>query len=928
MRLRLNKMNGWIGGACCAVLGALFGATPAFAQLPTGNLVVDAGLEPGTVLHSFSRPASGDPWLPGEWNAENADIISGATNGVSPHAGAGMLRLNASGGNASQVSQIVELNSFAADIDGGNAILEFSVWVNAAAAGASPTITTRLGTGQIGNGNVILNGGSLISGYSFGRADVAGFDLDSDPSTWEQLRAQMPIASGTRFLHYELVDANSQIPATGVFFDTASVRLRTCEKLVDNSFEPTTPLFSYFRICGNPWLPGEWNAEDADVINGMAAGIAPFDGTGMLRVNATGGAVSQVSQIIDLTDQAYAIDNGRVAAIFQSWFNTAASGVDPRITILAGDNPDCGGNLTPIGGSAVNGFNRHSLAPSPDGDPGTWEAISKTITLPPGTRFLHYELQGVNSTIPGSGLFFDATSVCLKAALRSSGLPALPIGAAQLAVGQDTVSILVSNIGSSGEDGIAIDLGESQGWIGQFQDGIDPSALANGIVLESTLVGSINGLDEQAIVTGTVEDIGNQLQVSVDFSNIASGYTIEVYNDGNLAGTFAGTNGPAYIVDSLAAGSVPCYPTCGPYVAKCCGNLVAATNIQIVGGPVVVGDRIEITSNDAFPTEINYASTMQILGAGIDSFTLVSSGLQFEGSSVSGVSNAGIGGTDSSLGVVVYDLGSSGQDGVTIADDDDLVAESYSVAFANGSPLPLVNDDQSVTLDATGVLNGNADSDLGTASIDSNGASADVSADFSALGSPNVRVEIYNNGTFVDSTVIGGGGVVGTIDWVKGGDPNCGLDGCGKLRDQSGTPCYFFDTTGEFDFTSAALLGGVTGDEIRLLAHDANGVVEDIDELMIRGTNIDSFTIADVIATGPSGCLGVCGDSNCDGVITVSDIAFFVTAVAQGESAWNASFPGGTAPCDFCVNDTNGDSLVTVSDIGGFVSAVTTGFCP
>ncbi|MGE3180284.1 MAG: hypothetical protein AB7N71_01535 [Phycisphaerae bacterium] len=75
------------------------------------------------------------------------------------------------------------------------------------------------------------------------------------------------------------------------------------------------------------------------------------------------------------------------------------------------------------------------------------------------------------------------------------------------------------------------------------------------------------------------------------------------------------------------------------------------------------------------------------------------------------------------------------------------------------------------------------------------------------------------------------------------------------------------------------------------------------------------------------GCNGVCADANCDGVVTVSDIGFFVTAVAQGEAAWNAAFPGGSASCGYCVNDTNGDGFVTVSDIGPFVNAVTSGGC-
>lgn len=73
---------------------------------------------------------------------------------------------------------------------------------------------------------------------------------------------------------------------------------------------------------------------------------------------------------------------------------------------------------------------------------------------------------------------------------------------------------------------------------------------------------------------------------------------------------------------------------------------------------------------------------------------------------------------------------------------------------------------------------------------------------------------------------------------------------------------------------------------------------------------------------------GDCADANCDGAITVSDIGFFVAAVANGELGWNAAFAGGSAPCDFsCANDINGDGAVTVSDIGDFVGAVMSGGC-
>lgn len=70
----------------------------------------------------------------------------------------------------------------------------------------------------------------------------------------------------------------------------------------------------------------------------------------------------------------------------------------------------------------------------------------------------------------------------------------------------------------------------------------------------------------------------------------------------------------------------------------------------------------------------------------------------------------------------------------------------------------------------------------------------------------------------------------------------------------------------------------------------------------------------------------VCGDSNCDGVVNILDINFFVAAV-QGPAAWNA-LHGGSPTCSYCCsNDTNGDGLVNILDINSFVAAVQSGAC-
>ncbi|MDX2198453.1 MAG: hypothetical protein SF069_05710 [Phycisphaerae bacterium] len=69
-----------------------------------------------------------------------------------------------------------------------------------------------------------------------------------------------------------------------------------------------------------------------------------------------------------------------------------------------------------------------------------------------------------------------------------------------------------------------------------------------------------------------------------------------------------------------------------------------------------------------------------------------------------------------------------------------------------------------------------------------------------------------------------------------------------------------------------------------------------------------------------------CGDSNCDGFVTVGDIGYFVDAIVGGQAGWAARFLPGTPSCDFQLqNDANRDGFVTVGDIGAFVTAVSTG---
>ena len=59
---------------------------------------------------------------------------------------------------------------------------------------------------------------------------------------------------------------------------------------------------------------------------------------------------------------------------------------------------------------------------------------------------------------------------------------------------------------------------------------------------------------------------------------------------------------------------------------------------------------------------------------------------------------------------------------------------------------------------------------------------------------------------------------------------------------------------------------------------------------------------------------------NCDGALSVSDIAPFVSALTAPQ-AYAAAFPA----CDILLADTTDDGQITVSDIAGFVALLTGG---
>ena len=111
------------------------------------------------------------------------------------------------------------------------------------------------------------------------------------------------------------------------------------------------------------------------------------------------------------------------------------------------------------------------------------------------------------------------------------------------------------------------------------------------------------------------------------------------------------------------------------------------------------------------------------------------------------------------------------------------------------------------------------------------------------------------------------------------------------------------------EFAVHALLPGATSVRVRFTVADS-GVAS-----LAEGA-VDDVVVSDFACESA----GLVGDMNCDGAVSVGDIAGFVLALTN-PAGYSASFP----TCNIQHADVNNDGGVTVGDIGGFVLLLTGG---
>ena len=385
-----------------------------------------------------------------------------------------------------------------------------------------------------------------------------------------------------------------------------------------------------------------------------------------------------------------------------------------------------------------------------------------------------------------------AVSSLTQTTVLASGIPQISIdaerhfvqyaGLLQGALGQAALHVAggqltVSNLGSSGQDGVEIELAAPS----QRKLNLYYQVPADDGSLSITGLGTAGGLVDQPVGNTRIEFSGSTKTVSFDYSSIgASTYTLRIYNGRQLVHESHGhPSGPCVMQDRFKYKKIALddvhmgwweegpdewngtfwIPTSTWHDGYTCDTSQETSTQRVIGGPTVLGNLVLAIPENPTLT-VGAVSRTRIEASG------QIASLQFAAESLSGARS-----TASALGqatfvpdgsnLTVNNLGSSGQDGVSIALPDTSAWDGHWQPLeTTAAPLPVDAYVQSQVFGNAGSI---ADGLLGSWRLTKKGTgNYVVTADYSPLGSATVTVQVYNGMTLV-ATRTGQSGQLGTI---------------------------------------------------------------------------------------------------------------------------------------------------------------------
>ncbi len=513
-----------------------------------------------------------------------------------------------------------------------------------------------------------------------------------------------------------------------------------------------------------------------------------------------------------------------------------------------------------------------------------------------------------------------------------AGLAVEPLGQAQLS--EDASSnLVIGNIGASGNDGATFELGETSGASIKLTDTL--SSLPNGSYVEARGTGRIGGAPNSSVDSMRLTRVNDRVTLAPNYTGLgASTFHLALYNDGNTVFSQGGLSGNA--VSAPAANVAPTLQFGGQ------GNIIILEDIgciqiiitedvllRVSGLDIGAGDTLVFTPES--PTQpVELFSQIQFVGAGVSTARVTGVGLNFlpdappyGGHTPSFQVLGGVQLEPFTGGLTVTNIGSSGQDGVSISNARAIMG-NVTVTLEDIDPMGIAPVDASVQFSTSLILAVQPPppprkdylSITNTKPIIPPIFPEDtfrVTGNFSELGATSLHVTAFNGATQV-AEMINFTGEVLVSDWpnVVARTGNPGTVGLGYQLDfPAGTQVKFGPCP------PAPCDQGFTITHLRILPQSTNVTVSHLSEMRMYPLLDDPFTITGVTVTPV-----------CNQTISVSPAGSLTTARVNQAYSQQLAANGGFAPYTFAVTAGTLNTGLSLDRVTGRITGTPTSTTP
>ncbi len=312
--------------------------------------------------------------------------------------------------------------------------------------------------------------------------------------------------------------------------------------------------------------------------------------------------------------------------------------------------------------------------------------------------------------------------------------------------------LAISNLGSSGRDGVSFDVGSAEGLMLGW---IPFAPFPVGAAVETRYLGAGNGAAEAWLGSSYLSQ-GLELELAVDFSQSGTTvYKVTVYDEGNLVAEFDNVSRP--VVAVVGPSSTPNgVELSGVPVLAARWQWPAQSNFTVKDGAITLGAAsgsvVEFRSGTSVSRPLMH---VELLARDINEMSLIDSRLRQFGHTHSGLGEAHIRGVAGGQRLRIENIGSTGEDGVHIEYTSSLpdaapVSASLWADWLSLSVTAIVDAAQ-MAISSVGELGALPEQQLCRAEITKTGGVAEILPDVSPLGTSSYTVTLLNHGSVVAS---------------------------------------------------------------------------------------------------------------------------------------------------------------------------------